>query len=85
MCKGLAFKGPLTASVMCEYYTFKGALPPSSTCKLRKASNQLLCLNKLWVKISSKSSEKTLPNKSKYLYQMITSYTNDTFLPNYDF
>jgi len=75
MCKYYAFKGAQTAIVMCRYYTFKGASPPSPMCKQRKAANQLLYLKNCGSKFHPKSSEKTLSNKSKYLYQMITFYT----------
>jgi len=62
---------------MCKYYIFKGASPPSPMCKSRKASNLLLkaYLKNCGLKFIPKSSEKTLSNEGKYLYQMITFYT----------
>jgi len=67
--------GPATATVTFKYLPFKGTPPLSPMSKQRKASNQLLHLKELWVKIFPKSSEKTLSNKSKYLYLMITFCT----------
>jgi len=71
ICKYYSLKGAQTATLLCKYYTFKGVPLPSPMCKQRKASNQLLYLKNCGLKFLPKSSEKTLSNKSKHLYQMI--------------
>jgi len=75
MCKHYAFKGAPTATAMSEYLPLKGTPPPSPMTKYKKASNQLLYLKNCGLKFLPKSSEKILSNKSKCLYQIITSYS----------